>query len=235
MAVADLGTGEGDDEDRVLPAPVEQVLDERHEALVGPVEVFEDEHEWALLGEPLEEASPRREQVLAIGRGSVGQPEEVEKTKLDPGALLRVLDMELEHRYDLVRRALLRLVLEDPSASAHHLGERPVGNAVTVGETAAAVPPHVSDEAVDVLLELPRQPGLADPCDAHDRDEAGARLIGARVEQVLQKAQLGRATDERCLERAATTLPPRFAITRCARNSGTGSALPFSSCAPSSP
>ena len=41
MAVGDLGTREGDDEDRVLPDPVEQVLDERHEAFVGPVEILE--------------------------------------------------------------------------------------------------------------------------------------------------------------------------------------------------
>ena len=206
VTVGDLGPRERDDEDRVVPAPVEQVLDERDQTLVGPVDVLEDHRERAPLGEPLEEAAPRREQILAVRRRPVGQPEEVEEARLDPGPLIRVLDVELEHRGQLRGGARLRLVLEDPRATSHHLGEGPVGDAVAVGEAAAAMPPDLADEPVDVLLELPRQPRLADACDADDRDEPGAGLVGAGVEEILEQPELGRAADERRLERAAAPL-----------------------------
>jgi hypothetical protein len=43
------------------------------------------------------------------------------------------------------------------------------------------VPPDLLDEAVDVLLELPREPGLADPGDADDRGEVRTPLLRARL------------------------------------------------------
>ena len=58
----------------MVPAPVEQVLDELDEPRVGPVDVLEDQHQRALLGEPLEEAPPGREEILAVGRGPLVRP-----------------------------------------------------------------------------------------------------------------------------------------------------------------
>ena len=97
----------------------------------------------------------------------------MQQSWLDPGPFLGVLDVELEHRSHLGGRALRRLVFENPRAAAHHLGERPVGDTVTVREAAAPVPPDVSDEAVDVLLEFPGEPGLPDARNADDGHEAG--------------------------------------------------------------
>ena len=47
-------------------------------------------------------------------------------------------------RCELRSRDSLVLVLGDPGPHAHHLGQRPVGDALAVGEAAAAVPPDVS-------------------------------------------------------------------------------------------
>ena len=54
------------------------------------------------------------------------------------------------------------LSLDDPARPADHLGERPVRDALAVGQAPAAVPPD-GRQAVHVLVELPRQAGLADP------------------------------------------------------------------------
>ena len=73
MAVGQLRPRQREHEDRVLSAPVEQVLDECHEPLVGPVDVLEHQHERPLLGQALEEAAPGGEQILAIGSAVLGQ------------------------------------------------------------------------------------------------------------------------------------------------------------------
>ena len=52
-----------DHENRNPACPVDEVVDEVEQALVGPVQVFEDEHERPLLGERLEEAPPGRERL----------------------------------------------------------------------------------------------------------------------------------------------------------------------------
>ena len=61
--------------------------------------------------------------------------------------------------------------------------------------------PDRLDQAVDVLEELPGQPGLADPGRPDDRHEAGPALAARRVEQVLEQAELVVPADERGLER----------------------------------
>ena len=76
------------DEDRMVAAPVEEVLDEGDQPFVGPVDVLEDDHEGPLLGEPLEEAPPGGEEVLAVGRAPLRETEEMEEPRLDPGALV---------------------------------------------------------------------------------------------------------------------------------------------------
>ena len=55
-------------------------------------------------------------------------------------------------------------------------------------------------QAVEVLVELPREPRLADPRDAGHRDELRAALVRRRVEQILDPPQLAVASDERRLE-----------------------------------
>ena len=73
------------------------------------------------------------------------------------------------------------------------------------------MPVHVVDEAVEVLVELPRQPRLADAGDAHGRDEVRRLLVGGGVEELLHEAQLAIPSDERRLEagRLERALPAR--------------------------
>ena len=110
---------------------------------------------------------------------------------------------------ELSPSVLGRLLLRDSGAHTHHLGQRPVRDALAVGETAAAVPVDVADEPVDVALELGREPRLADPGDADDRDQACLALVARGVEEILDQAHLAVAPDERRLEagRAALAAP----------------------------
>ena len=138
--------------------PLEQVLDECQQRLVGPLEILEDEHQRALVGEPLEEEAPGGEQVLPVGVDPLLQAEQVRQPRADPGSLVGVGNVLGQAGGELLARGILLLALEDLGAHAHHLRQRPVGDALAVGEAAAAVPPDVAREPVEVLEELPRQP-----------------------------------------------------------------------------
>jgi hypothetical protein len=70
------------------------------------------------------------------------------------------------------------------------------------------VPVDVADEPVDVPLELGREPRLADPGDADDRDEACLVLLARSVEEVLDQAHLSFAPDEGRLEAGGAALTP---------------------------
>ena len=139
-------------------------------------------------------------EILPVGRNAVGQPEDMLEARLHPLAFGGVGHMLLDRRVQLRERLVRRIVLRDAGAHPHHLGERPVRDAVAVGEAAAAVPPDVLHEAVDVLLELPGQARLADPGHADHGDEARPPVVPGRVEQVLDEPELAVAPDERRLE-----------------------------------
>ena len=62
------------------------------------------------------------------------------------------------------------------------------------------MPPDVERQPVDVLLELPREPRLADPADPGDEDEMRPALLRARLEEILDDAELALASHERRLE-----------------------------------
>ena len=232
VAVVQLGPGEHDHEQGVAPGPVEQVVDEVEQGRVGPLEVLEHQHGRGPLAEALEEPPPGREQLVALGGGQLLEAEEVGQAGLDPAALLGVGDVGGHGLGQLVRGRPGRFALQDPGPHPHHLGQRPVGHPLPVGRAAAPVPPDGLEQPVDVLLELPGQPGLADAADALDRDQPGPALLRGGVEQLLDQAQLPLPAGERGSRPAARRVPPRPATTRTARHSGTGSALPLSWWAP---
>ena len=158
-----LRAREGDHVERMVPRPVEQVLHEVEQARVRPLHVLECEHGGIDLREALEEQPPGRKQVLSVGAVALGQPEELGEARLDEGLLLRIGEVLLERLAQLRARRVVPLVLGDPAAHPHHVGERPVGDAFAVREAAAAMPVGELRQAVEVLVELPREPGLADP------------------------------------------------------------------------
>ena len=122
-ALEQLGPGQGQDEDRDAPGPLEQVVDEVEQARVGVVEVLEDHHDRAARGEPLEERAPGPEELLRARRPTRAQQRQ--QRRLDPGPLGLVGDVLLEHRGD--RRPGRRLVvgLLEAGPAADHLAERP--------------------------------------------------------------------------------------------------------------
>ena len=100
----------------------------------------------------------------------------------------------------------LVVVLGQLRAPPHHLPERPERDALAVGRRPAAVPVDVLRDAVDVLLELPHQPALADAARPGDRDEPHPPVAADGVEHLLELAQLLVAADERRLERVRAAL-----------------------------
>ena len=190
----------------MVPRPVEQVVDEVQQRRVRPLEIFEDEHRRALLCEPLEEEAPGGEEVFTVGRDAFLEPEQLGEPRLDPGALLGVGEVLLERLPELAGRRLGILLLGDSGPHAHHLGERPVRDAVAVGETAAAMPVDVAHQPVDVALELRREPRLADPGDPENRDEPRPALVARGVEEILDQAQLPLPAHKRRLETGCAAL-----------------------------
>ncbi len=114
----------------------------------------------------------------------MGQP------RLDPSALLGVRHAPLDGRVELALRRAGFLSLQDLGPAPDHLGQGPVRHALPVGEAPPAVPPEQLSEAVHVLVELPPEAGLADPGDAHDRDQMGVALLGGGMEELLDQSQL---------------------------------------------
>ena len=101
---------EGDDEQRVVAGPVEQVLDEIEQAFVGPLHVLEHEHRRISVGQPLEEQSPRGEQVVSVAGLVLPDPKQVREPGLDECPLLGVADVEVERRAELRRTQTPRLL-----------------------------------------------------------------------------------------------------------------------------
>ncbi len=226
---ASSGRASASTKSAVVARPLEQVLDEREQRLVGPLHVLEHEHDRQPLRHRLEEPPPGREEPLAVAVGDLREPEQVEQRRHHPFAVAGVGDPLANDRLQLRLGRRGRLVLGDAGAHAHHLGQRPERDALAVGEAAAAVPQHLVGEAVGVLLELPGQPRLADAGDPGDRRRGARgrpRWRGTRPSAGAARAR-GRRTagrGRRCGRRRAA--PPRRAPPATAR---TGSGLPLSS------
>ncbi len=127
--------------------------------------------------------------------------------RLDEAALVRVGDRLLDGRVQLGPLRGGVLALRDLRARAHHLGQRPEGHPLAVGQAAAAVPSHALGQAVDVLEELPREPRLARAGHRQHRHEVSLGLARRGVEELLDHAQLAVAADERRLQAGRALRP----------------------------
>ncbi len=198
--VDELGPRGRDHVERRVARPLEQVLDEVEQRGVGPLHVLEREHRRVHVCEALEEEPPGREEVFALEPAAALDAEQVGDPRLDEGALVRIDDVGVEHAAELGQDHVGGLLLADAAAHPHHVGQRPVRDALAVGRTAAAVPVDHLGEAVEVLVELPHEPRLADPGDPRDRDEVRTPLVGRGVEEILDLAQLAVTPHERGFE-----------------------------------
>jgi hypothetical protein len=106
------------------------------------------------------------------------------------------VDVLGEGRGDPGSRRRLVVRLGEAAAPADHLAEGPERDPVAVRRGAAFVPPDVVGEAVDVVQELAREPGLADPRRTIDRHEADPTLARGGVEELLEQPEVLIAADE---------------------------------------
>ena len=132
---------------------------------------------------------------LAVGRLRRPADEAGASASLEPVRLGRILD-DRGRMAELRGRLFGGVGLEDPGLRLDHLAERPVGDALAVGEASALAPetssgrrPRLRNSQISRLLPTP---GLAG-----DGDELDARL-GARPSSAsLKRAELALAADER--------------------------------------
>ena len=188
------------------------------------------------LRQPLEEHAPAAKRFSLVADDAFLEPEQVREARLDEATLLadrgdapRSTRGASRARSPAPRPRQFRRGLRTMSASAQRRRpRRRRGSGRECHQT-------VLGETVHVLLELPREPRLADAGDPDDRDEVGAAVLGGRVEELLHEPELAVAAHERRLEpgRPSRT-PDEPPITRTARQSCIGSAFPFSSCVPAS-
>ena len=182
------------------PAGLEQVLDQVEQAAVGVLGVLEEEHDGLVTADPLEERRPRREEVGPVEDAPVAAAEQRRDPRGQPGGLGGRRRHGGDTGADLLLDLRRSVGVEHLEPRAHHLGERPEGDAVAVGQAAATVPEERVGEPVDVLLELPAQPALADARDAGDDGEPRPAVLLRRVEELADLAQLTLATGHRRLE-----------------------------------
>ena len=180
--------------------PFEQVLDEIEQARIGPLQVFEHEHDRRGVRQALEEEPPGREQLLPVGVLGLSGAEQLCERGLDEPALLLIQQLFAQRCAELLERDGRLVVLGDLAAHPHHVRERPVRHALSVGQAPAAMPVDDLGDPVEVLVELPGEPRLADSSDAGDRDEMRLALLGAGMEELLQLPQLALAADKRRFE-----------------------------------
>jgi hypothetical protein len=180
--------------------PLEQVLDEVEQRGVRPLHVLEDHDRRVDVRQTLDEETPRRKEVFPLEARAVLETEEVPEPRLGEAALLLVGQVLLDDLRKLRERACRLLVLGDARPHPHHVGERPVRDAFAEGEATTPVPVRDLGQAVEVLVELPGESRLADAGDAGDGDQLRLTLIGARVEEILDPAELAVPAHERRLE-----------------------------------
>ena len=140
-ALEQLGPRRADDEQRDAARPVDQVVDEVEQAVVGPVQVLEDEHRGRCVGERLEELPPGGERARRAP-----PPARRRRRGRRAGARCReqplgVAPSSAADRLASFSLGLLRRVrLEDPGLRLHHLGERPEADALAVRQRAPLPP-----------------------------------------------------------------------------------------------
>ncbi len=122
-----------------------------------------------------------------------------------------VVDVFGDRGTELLPRHRRGLFLDDPGPRADHLGQRPVRDALAVGQTASFVPIPLVTDPVDVLEELPEQPGFAAAGVAEHRDQPGAPRRRAVFRSGDQRLQFVVSPDEQRLQpdSATSTAGPR--------------------------
>jgi hypothetical protein len=160
------------------------------------VQVLDEDDDRLLPHEILEELDPRLVQALARREGvQVAGDVEAER--------------QAEHsaRVEEAERRLGRIAFEQPQVLLQHLSERPVGDALAVGQAAARPPEGRRVLVAEPLPELPREPRLAHAGVAHHRHDVRAPITRDSAERRLEQSELALAPDEGAPEAADAARP----------------------------
>ena len=131
---------------------------------VGPLDVLEDEDRRALRRRCARRTT--RHAANSTSRPPEGgglEAEQRERARLDPAAARPDLAIHCSTAAAIRSRVVASSsAFGEPGPAAHHLAKGPERDSLAVRRRATAVPVDRLDDAVDVLLELPRQAALAD-------------------------------------------------------------------------
>jgi hypothetical protein len=203
------------------------VFDELEQRGVGPVQVFDHEDERALRRHRLEKRAPGGEGLVAF-RGSFALcgSNETRELAFDPRTLGGAREQRLDGRGQLVSRGRRVVGLEDAGVCLDDLAERPQRDAFPVRQAPSLPPVDELRLRIHVLSQLGREPALADARLADERDEvAGTFAQGAHVDLAEHFDLVVPADERRRARRLEVDAEP--AARTVARQTGTGSALPF--------
>ena len=151
------------------------------------------------LPDALEERRPGREEVL-LGEAVRGDAQQHLEAGPHPLTLVRGDAVPHEGGVQHHREVGAGVLSRSGEPAADRLGDGPEGDTFPIGEATPAVPADRRAEPVDVLLQLPRQAGLADPGLAVDQEQGGPAPRLGVMEELLDQPQLALPSDERGLQ-----------------------------------
>ena len=184
--VEQLRPREADDQQRRVLDALGEVLDQLEQRVLGPVDVFEDEDQRLCVGQ-LGSPLVRRPGDLLLAALGLDPLEHADGEGEQVGhRVVAAAGAELGHGF------VDRVVVRDPGRNLDHLRERPVRDALAVGERAAGK----NGRAFDAVRELAREAALADAGLAVDREEMRATVADHASERVVKQLELVLAADE---------------------------------------
>ena len=192
-----------------LPGRLQQLLEEVEQGVVGPVQVLQHQHQRPPGGQPVQEAPPGGERLVAaagLDRGAVALADQPAQVPGDPVGRLRVVGHGVgDDPGQATPDPVGRVGLEDAGLGLDDLGQGPVGHpaaggggtALVPGRGAALAPADQLVLGVQGPAELGHQPALADPGRAEQGDQLGPAAVPGPPERLQQQAQLAVAADQR--------------------------------------
>ena len=172
------------------------------------MEILKYEKHRPARGHPLKERAPSSEQLVRWHARP--DAEKLQERGFDPVPIGVGTKVRVEHRGDPGARCGLVVGFRQTGADADHLAKRPERDALAVRRGATLMPPHALGDSVEVLLEFPGEPTLADTTGPDDRHVSDSTIAARVVEQVLEEAQILIATDERRFERISPAASAAF-------------------------
>ena len=133
--------------------PVGQVLEELEQRRVGPVQILEHQHRRPVRRQPLAEAPPGRKRLL-LRRRLRHRAYQRRQPRPQPGQIRIV---RRQRAFQLRRRLLGRVRLQDPRLRLDDLPQRPEGDPLPVGQTAPLPPTHQPRPLLDIGKQLSAQ------------------------------------------------------------------------------